>query len=73
MNGIVEGDLTLNAAIYQREVCEVCLNCEQPRCVSAIYGCEAFRAALKAKTRKYNRGGGRRAAKDDGKDPVGVG
>lgn len=73
MNGIVTGDITLNAAIYQREVCDICLNCEKPRCVNTVHGCEAFRAALKAMTKKYNRGGGRRAAKDDGKDPAGVG
>ena len=73
MNGIIEGEMTLNAAIYQQEVCDVCLNCGHVKCINTIDGCAAFRAALKAKTRKYNRGGGRRAAKDDGKDQAGVG
>ena len=73
MNGIIEGDMTLNAAIYQREVCGVCLNCGHVKCINANDGCEAFRAVLKAKSRKYNRGGGKRAAKDGGKDPAGVG
>ena len=72
MNGFMD-ELTLNAAIYQREVCEVCLNCGHEKCVNTIYGCEAFRAALKAKTRKYDRGGGKRAAKGGGNDPAGMG
>ena len=68
MNGIIEGEMTLNAAIYQQEVCDVCLNCGHVKCINTIDGCAAFRAALKAKTRKYNRGGGRRATKGRGDD-----
>lgn len=73
MNGIVTGELTLNAAIYQRDVCEVCLNCPHLKCINTIYGCEAFRAVLKANSRKYNRGDGKREANRGGKDPAGVG
>lgn len=73
MNGIITGDLTLNAAIYQRDVCDVCLNCEHVKCINTIHGCEAFRTALKASSRKYNRGDGKRAADRSGKDPAGMG
>ena len=73
MNGIITGELTLNAAIYQRDVCDVCLNCEHVKCINTIHGCEAFRAALKASSRKYNRGDGKRAADRGGKDKAGVG
>jgi hypothetical protein len=73
MNGIIEGDMTLNAAIYQQEVCDVCLNCGHVKCINTIDGCEAFRAVVKAHTRKYNRGDGKRAADRGWKDPAGVG
>lgn len=73
MNGIIEGDMTLNAAIYQQEVCDVCLNCGHVKCINTIDGCEAFREAVKAHTRKYNRGDGNRATKGrwDDKDRMG--
>ena len=35
------------AAIYQKSVADVCLNCQRARCI-AEYGCEAYKAALKA-------------------------
>ena len=73
MNGIIEGNMTLNAAIYQRQVCDVCLNCPHVKCINAIDGCEAFRAVLKANSRKYNRGDGKHAADRGGKDKAGVG
>lgn len=73
MNGIVTGEMTLNAAIYQREVCDVCLNCAHVKCINTIDGCAAFRAALKANSRKYDRGDGKRAANRGGNDPAGVG
>ena len=73
MNGIITGDMTLNAAIYQQEVCDVCLNCGHVKCINTIDGCEAFRAAVKVHSRKYNRGDGKRAAKGRGKDKAGVG
>jgi len=73
MNGIITGEMTLNAAIYQQEVCDVCLNCEHVKCINTIYGCEAFRSALKANSRKYEKGDGKRAANRGGKDTAGVG
>ena len=73
MNRIANGELTLNAAIYQRQVCDVCLNCPHVKCINAIDGCEAFRAVLKANSRKYNRGDGKHAADRGGKDKAGVG
>ena len=73
MNGIITGEMTLNAAIYQQEVCDVCLNCPHVQCINTIDGCAAFSMVLKAKSRKYNRGGGGRAANGDRKDPAGVG
>jgi hypothetical protein len=73
MNGMITGEMTLNAAIYQREVCDVCLNCEHVKCINTIHGCAAFRAALKANSRKYDRGDGKCEANRGGKDPAGVG
>ena len=73
MNGFIEGDMTLNAAIYKRDVCNVCLNCEHAKCINTIDGCEVFRAAVKAHSRKYNKGDGKHAAKVRGKDKAGVG
>ena len=73
MNGIITGEMTLNAAIYQQEVCDVCLNCPHVKCINTIDGCAAFRAVLKANSRKYDRGDGKRAADRGGKDTAGVG
>ena len=73
MNGIITGEMTLNAAIYQQEVCDVCLNCAHVKCINTIDGCAAFRAALKANSRKYNRGDGKHADDCGGKDAAGVG
>ena len=74
MSGSCAGDLALNAAIYQREVCEVCLNCEKPKCTHTTYGCEAFRAAVQANVQDYRRrGSGRRADGCGGQDAAGVG
>lgn len=75
--GIIDGDMAMNAAIYKKQVCDVCLNCRHEECVSAINGCEAFRRAIAANSRKYRRGKGRgndageNAA--DGYDAAGVG
>ena len=55
MNGMITGEMTLNAAIYQQEVCDVCLNCRHPRCVSPAHGCDAYRDAVRKSTRAYNR------------------
>jgi hypothetical protein len=75
--GMIDGDMTLNAAIYKKQVCDVCLNCGYAKCINTIDGCEAFRRAIAANSRKYRRGKGRDG--DEGKgiakgyDAVGVG
>ena len=77
MNGIITDEITLNAAIYKRQVCEVCLNCPHEQCQNTIHGCKAFRDAIAANSKKYRRRKGRGG--DDGKgvangyDPAGVG
>lgn len=38
--------MPMSAAIFSREVCDVCLNCEKPECDHMIDGCEAYRAAM---------------------------
>lgn len=73
MNGFVAGELVMNAAYYQRPVCEVCLSCKHERCVNTIDGCAEYRAAVAAHSRKYRR----RNADDEkgaarGKDAAGV-
>ena len=73
MNGMITGEMTLNAAIYQRDVCDVCLNCGHEKCVNTIHGCAAFREALKAHSRVYRRGRRADAGEIDGKDAAGVG
>lgn len=56
MNGEIAGQIVMTAAIYQREVCDVCLNCPHMRCINLSDGCDAYRAALLANTRKYGKG-----------------
>lgn len=77
MNGYVSGEITLNAAIYKKAVCEVCLNCPHEDCRNVKDGCKAFRAALAANSRKYRRRKGRvgHEGQDvaDGYDPACVG
>ena len=52
MNGIVTGEIVMNAAIYQREVCEVCLKCKRARCENTDDGCMAYRAAVREYCRR---------------------
>ena len=73
MNGFITGEPQLNAAIYKRDVCNVCLNCEHAKCVNTIEGCAAFKAAMKANSRHYRKGRRRRANGNDGKDEDCVG
>ncbi len=65
----LEGDdrpMVLNAAIYQREVADVCLNCDRPSCNAGTNGCEAFKAARKQLTGEGKRSRGRCQRKEDG-------
>ena len=36
-----------NAPIYDREVCDLCLNCRRPECTGEEFGCDAYRAAIR--------------------------
>lgn len=47
MNGIIDGEIVMNAGIYQKSVCEVCLNCEHDACINPSHGCDRFREAMK--------------------------
>lgn len=65
----LEGDgrpMVLNAAIYQREVADVCLNCDKPSCNAGTNGCEAFKAARKQLTRDSGMSRRRSQRKEDG-------
>ena len=55
MNGVIDGEMVMNAAIYHPEVRELCLNCKHARCVNVGDGCAEYREAVKAHTRRYKR------------------
>lgn len=56
MNGVINGEIVRNAAIYQKAVCDVCLNCRHVRCVNVGDGCREYRDAVKAYTARNRRG-----------------
>lgn len=55
MNGVIDGEMVMNAAIYHPEVRELCLNCKHARCVNVGDGCAEYREAVKRHTREYKR------------------
>ena len=61
MNGVIDGDMVLNAAIHHPEVRDLCLNCRHARCVNVGDGCAEYREAVKKCTRVY-----KRSVKSDG-------
>lgn len=52
MNGEIRGDIVKTAAMYHPDVCELCLNCRHARCINVGDGCDEYREAVRAHTRK---------------------
>ena len=59
----MKNDMFSDAAIYQSDVADICLNCPHKQCYNMNLGCDAFREAFKKISRQSKHNHPRKSSK----------